>query len=56
MAFLKGDDTHDDREIGDKYLALRGRLVSEFTTEQMLGKNVGEEGDPYDQQVAQYVR
>lgn len=37
MAFLKGDDTHDDREIGDKYLALRGRLIPEFTTDQMLG-------------------
>jgi hypothetical protein len=37
MAFLKGDDTQDDREIGDKYLELRARLIPEFTTDQMLG-------------------
>lgn len=36
MGFLKGDDTDDDREIGDKYLALRRRLIPEFTTDQML--------------------
>jgi hypothetical protein len=37
MGFLKGDHTGDDQEISNKYLALRARLIPDFTTEQMLG-------------------
>ncbi len=37
MGFLKGDGRNDDREIGDAYLALRRRLIREFTIEQMAG-------------------
>ena len=35
MGYLKGDTTGDDREINDAYVALRKRLIPQFTTEQI---------------------
>jgi hypothetical protein len=34
VGFLRGDDNHDDREIGNALLSLRKRLIREITTEQ----------------------